>query len=64
MSPRNKGAISSFVQSGNFETSSVTGFEPGTLRVTVGSLIHSTKFPYGKKVKTFKLNFKRILQSF
>jgi len=38
MSPRKKGAISSFVQSGNFELSSQTGFEPGTLRVAVGPL--------------------------
>ena len=35
MSPRKKGAILSFVQSGNFELLSQTGFEPGTLRVAV-----------------------------
>ena len=51
MSPRKKVAISSFKQSGNFEITSQAGFEPGTLRVTVGPLIHYTKFPYGKKVK-------------
>ena len=51
MSPREKEAISSFVQSGNFETSSVSGFEPGTLRVAVGPLIHYTKFPYDKFFK-------------
>ena len=56
MSLIKKGAILSFVQSGNFETSSVTGFEPGTFRITVGSLIHYTKFPYGKKFKNFKPN--------
>ena len=46
MSPRKKGAISPFVQSGNLETSSLTGFEPGTLRVADDPLIHYTKFPY------------------
>ena len=40
-----------FFQSVNFEPSSGTGFEPGTFRVTAGSLIYYTKFPYGKKVK-------------
>ena len=64
MSPREKEAISSFVQSGNFETSSVSGFEPGTLRVAVGPLIHYTKFPYDKFFKIFKTNVKRFLQSF
>ena len=49
-----KGAVSPFVQSGNLEISYLTGFEPGTLRVTVGSLIHYTKFPYGKKVENLK----------
>ena len=64
MSPRKKGAISSFVQSGNFELSSQTGFEPGTLRVAVGPLIHYTKFPYDNFFKIFKTNVKRFLQSF
>ena len=31
MSPRTKRSISPFVQSGNLEISSLTGFEPGTL---------------------------------
>ena len=64
MNPRKKVAISSFVQSGNFEIASQAGFEPGTLRVTVGPLIHYTKFPYGKKVKNFKPNFKRFFAIF
>ena len=51
MSLRKKEAISAFVQSGNYEFSSVTGFEPGTLRVTVLPLIHYTRFPYRKKSK-------------
>ena len=38
--------ISSFVQSGNFEISTLTGFEQATLRVAVGHLTHYTKFPY------------------
>ena len=38
--------ISPFVQSGNHEISSLTGFEPWTLRVAVGPLIHYIKFPY------------------
>ena len=45
MSLIKKGAISSFVQSGNFEILTVTGFEPATLRITVGHLTHYTKFP-------------------
>ena len=57
MSPRKKGAISSFVQSGNFEISSVAGFEPGTLQVTVGSLIHYAKFHYEIKFKIFQAKF-------
>ena len=36
MGLRTKGAISSFVQSGNFESLTLTGFEPATLRVAVG----------------------------
>ena len=40
MDPRKKGPISPIVQSGNFEISSQTGFEPVTLRATVGCLIH------------------------
>ena len=52
MSQRKKEAFSSFVQSGNFETSRVTEFEPATLRMAVRSLIHYTKFPYRKKAKT------------
>ena len=64
MSPRKKGAISSFVQSGNFELSPQTGFEPGTLRVTVGPLIHYTKFPYENFSKNLNPNVKRFLQSF
>ena len=46
MSKCQKGAISPFVQSGNHEISSLTGFEPWTLRVAVGPLIHYIKFPY------------------
>ena len=38
MSLIKKGAISSFVQSGNFEIFTLTGFEPATLRVAVGHL--------------------------
>ena len=64
MSPRKKVAISSFVQSGNFEIASQAGFEPVTLRVTVRPLIHYTKFPYGKKFKKIKPNSNRYLQSF
>ena len=36
MSPRKKGAISTFVQSGNLEISSLTGFKSGTMHVAVG----------------------------
>ena len=64
MDPRKKGSISPIVQSGNFEISSQTGFEPVTLRATVGFLIHKTKFPYESFFKIFKPNFKRFLQSF
>ena len=35
MSRRTKGAISSFVQSGNYESLTLTEFEPATLRVAV-----------------------------
>ena len=51
MSPRKKVTILSFVKSGNYEIASQAGFEPGTLRVTVGPLIHYTKFSYRKEVK-------------
>ena len=56
--------ISPIVQSGNFEIPSLTGFEPVTLRNTVRSLIHNTKFPYEISFKFFKPNFTRFLQSF
>ena len=59
MSPRKKGAILSFAQSGNFELSPQAGFEPGTLHVTVGPLIH-----YLYQMKIFKPNVKRFLQFF
>ena len=58
MGLRKKGAISSFVQSGNFENSTLTGFEPATLSVAVGHLTHYTKFPYEKFFKIFKPNVK------
>ena len=64
MSPRKKGAISFFVQFGNFELIPQTGFEPGTLRVIVGTLIHNTKFPYENVYKNFKPKFRRHFQSF
>ena len=51
MGLRTKGAISSFVQSGNFESLTLMGFEPATLGVTVGHLIHYTKFPCEKNFK-------------
>ena len=38
MGLRTKGAISSFVQSGNFECLTLKGFEPVTLRIAVGHL--------------------------
>ena len=57
MSPRKKETIFSFVQSGNFEVSSQTGFEPGILRVTVGTLIQYTKFPYGKFLHKIQTKF-------
>ena len=47
------GAITSFVQSGNFEILSLTGFEPGTLRMAVAYLIHYTKFSYENVLKKF-----------
>ena len=64
MSPRKKGAILSFVQPGNFEFQSLTGLEPGTFHVTVGSLNHYTKFIYEKCSTNFKSDFKRYLKSF
>ena len=64
MNPRKKFAISSFVQSGNFKILSQTGFEPGTLRVTSGPLLHYTKLPYTKILKFFEPYSKRYLQSF
>ena len=64
MSLIKKGAISSLVQSGNFEILTLTGFEPATLRVAVGHLTHYTKFPYEIFFKFFKPNSKRFLQSF
>ena len=64
MNQREKVANSSFVQSGNFEVLPQTGFEPGTLRVTAGPLIHYNKLPYTKILKFFKTYFKRYLQSF
>ena len=64
MGPRKNGPIWPIVRSGNFEISSQTGFEPVTLRATVGSLIHKTKFPSDNFFKIFKLNLKRSLQSF
>ena len=60
---RKKEAFSSFVQSGNIEVPSRTGFEPGTLRVTAGPLIQYTKLPYNFFFKKFKPNFKRFMQS-
>ena len=56
-------AILYFVQSGNFEILFQAGIEPGTLRVTVGPLIHYTKFPYEIFFKFFKPNVKIFLQS-
>ena len=64
MGPRKNGPILPIVHSGNFEISSQTGFEPMTLRVAVGPLIHYAKFPYEIFLKIFQTNFKRFLQSF
>ena len=64
MNPREKVANSSFVQSGNFEVLPQTGFEPGTLRVTVGPLIHYTNLPYRKILKIFKKCFLEIFTIF
>ena len=50
-----KRTISSFVQSGNFEVSSQTGFEPGPLSVTVRTLIHYTKSPYENFLKKIQI---------
>ena len=44
MGLRTKGAISSFVQSGNFESLPLTGFEPATLRVAVGHPLYQISF--------------------
>ena len=63
MGLRTKGAISSFVQSGNYESLALTGFEPATWRVTVSHLIHYTKFPYENFFKFFKPNVIRFLQA-
>ena len=57
MSPKKKEAISTFVHCGNFEASSQTVFEPRTLQVTVGPLIHYTKFLSGKFVKKIEIKF-------
>ena len=51
-----KEAISSFVQSGNFERLTLTGF-------AVGHLTHYTKFPHEIFFKIFKPNVKIFLQS-
>ena len=64
MGLRTKGAISPFVQSGNFESLTLTGFEPATLRVAVVHLTHYTKFPYENFFKIFQPNVKKFLQSF
>ena len=57
MGLRTKGAISSFVQSGNFESLTLTGFEPATLRIAVGHLTHYTKFPYENFLRKFQTRF-------
>ena len=64
MSPRKKGAILSFVLSGNLEIPSLTGFELRTFRVTVRSLIHYTKFPNEIFLKILRTNFQIYSQSF
>ena len=56
------GAILPFVQSGNVDISSLTGFEPRTLRITVGSFIHYTKFPHS--TERFEKDFREILRDF
>ena len=55
--PYKKGAITSFVQSGNFEILTLTGFEPATFRVAVGHLTHYAKFPYEHFLRKFKPDF-------
>ena len=55
--PYKKRAISSFVQSGNFETLTLTEFEPAALRVAVGHLTHCTKFPYEIFLRNFFTRF-------
>ena len=62
--PYKRGAILPFVQSGNFEILTLTGFELATLRVAVGHHTHYTKFPYEILFKIFKPNVKIFLQSF
>ena len=51
--PYKKGAISSSIQSGNFEILTLTGFEPATLRVAVHHHTHYTKFSYENFSKNF-----------
>ena len=58
------GALLPFVQSGNVDISSLTGFEPRTLCITVGSLIPCTKFPYRKILKKFSAKFSEIFTIF
>ena len=53
MGLRTKGAISSFVQSGNFESLTLTEFEPAALHVAVGHLTLYTKFPYENSLRKF-----------
>ena len=64
MSHKRDRSISAFVQSGNFEALSQTGFEPVTLRVTVGSLTTRPNCLIPRISKNFKPNFKRFLQFF
>ena len=64
MSLIKKVTVSSFVQSGNFEILTLTGFEPATLRVAVRHHTHYTKFPYENFSKNFQSYFKRYLQFF
>ena len=57
MDLRTKGAISSFVQSGNFEKLTLMGFEPATLRVAVGYLTHYVQKVTIKRITTFQTKF-------
>ena len=50
MGLRKKVAILSFVLSGNFESLTLTGFEPATMLIAVGDLTHYAKFPEQKRV--------------